>query len=639
MPGELADDPPTVGVLMVHGIGSQKFGATLQSNLAHLVDWIDERLDPGTGHVRVGEARLAVHDLPPQTPAHAVLDLVSRNGAAEQPERAREKWIVAESWWAESFRAPGYWSLLSWTLTSAVTTLGLDAGEIYRSITRASAGGSLKARARSVGARLTDLGRLYARVFILAPALTLLITIAVGSFLPSVRKLAVKLQAFIIGSVGDSYALVVQPVASQAIVGRVQRDMHWLADRGARSVVVVAHSQGAEVARLAVARSDIPENINLRLLTYGSGSRKLAALRRLTSSGHAVRHTFFVTISLALVLLGSWMSISVVAAAATRIGSFTDLADEWLTFLGDTDPGGGNAYAQLTILILTGIFGLAAIITVCVIVSRVALAVYTSEPPQDLPAAGGRASSWLLLLVSGAVLATGVAVDSVVVSVLAAQVVVVLIGGWLLSLDDGSDVPGDGRLEPAISADRPWLDVRATADPVASAPAPSDLSESVRRRVIYNLRSPLLDHTSYWKNWVSFVPLVVDELVAVSEWAHRSALTTTPDWRSEQELKQGRRTGILVLFRVAGVVAVIAGLVLFPMLDFGAWLLGFVDVPGTSDLTDGEGSAWLEWSVGAAAASVIGACAYSVIFAGFRGHDRRLRRAALSALREPAPAE
>jgi hypothetical protein len=109
-----------------------------------------------------------------------------------------------------------------------------------------------------------------------------------------------------------------------------------------------------------------------------------------------------------------------------------------------------------------------------------------------------------------------------------------------------------------------WVDVRATADPVATGPTLSDTAGLPDDRVVRNLRSSLFDHTSYWANWGGFVPVVLTQIASVSNWAGRGLLEVPAAWRDQQEAARGRRTGWLVLIRLAGVAVIGLMAVLIP---------------------------------------------------------------------------
>src|SRR5580765_7358126 len=90
-----------VGVLFIHGIGTQRNGETLASFGGALYRWLELAKfrggDGRVGHVQVADARLVVTEDPsPPAPARVGLN-------AGEPQGGDSEWLLAESWWAESF--------------------------------------------------------------------------------------------------------------------------------------------------------------------------------------------------------------------------------------------------------------------------------------------------------------------------------------------------------------------------------------------------------------------------------------------------------------------------------------------------------------------------------------------------------
>ena len=140
--GGAASPPgPRLAVLFVHGIGSQSYGSTLTAHTDALVEWLRERFgqdDSRTTVIEVEDARLREPELRAGSPAHTYLHLRStitgatRTGAADGAAAvADERWLLAESWWANSFLRPTYRELLGWTINWAVATVGSEIAEVY----------------------------------------------------------------------------------------------------------------------------------------------------------------------------------------------------------------------------------------------------------------------------------------------------------------------------------------------------------------------------------------------------------------------------------------------------------------------------------------------------------------------------
>lgn len=85
-----------------------------------------------------------------------------------------------------------------------------------------------------------------------------------------------RLRSIVVGFIGDSYALLHANGPKNEIVDQVCADLEWLEQRAAGGpVVIVAHSQGAEVARRALCRRALHAEPIAGLVTFGSGIVKL----------------------------------------------------------------------------------------------------------------------------------------------------------------------------------------------------------------------------------------------------------------------------------------------------------------------------------------------------------------------------
>jgi hypothetical protein len=255
-----------IGVLFVHGIGQQRRGDTLRDFGDPLVDAVGRWLGPST----VTRHPCAMD---PGDPRHA--EFTIDDGARTM------RVLVAEAWWADSFRRPRYRPLLWWLVSAApfVVQRAFD-GAIRRTNTRIDE--CRPHRRRWGGLALLSGWRLLQNVVgvSLAIALDLLLIVlgalGVGRFFPIRRTL--------LAYIGDSYALLRDDAARDGIVGSVARSMDWLEMRaGGAPVVVAAHSQGAELVRRVLAQRDRDAPL-ASLITFGSGIEKLDAVRRLRGS-------------------------------------------------------------------------------------------------------------------------------------------------------------------------------------------------------------------------------------------------------------------------------------------------------------------------------------------------------------------
>ncbi|MFD4914780.1 hypothetical protein ACFWNR_16315 [Streptomyces virginiae] len=300
---DAAEALPELGVLFVHGIGSQKRGDTVLQCGEPLRLWLKEWLAgsrPSGGvedfDVTLSDTRLRRCDEGER--AGTLLTVEGRVGGA----RTSRAWLLAESWWAEDFPTPSFRTLARWSLLAgpwlvqrhfmlrfvgsppkslaqerrearafvAMYVPWDDTMQTVFKVVMSCLAYVLPALRRVVAFTLSFVVGLVAQV-----AIALLVVLSV---VPALRGIVQRIQLLLSESIGDSFALTDQPLVFDAMVSRVQSDVEWLAGRCER-VAVVAHSQGAAIAHAALRRSR-PENVSL-FVTYGAGITKLSAIRDL----------------------------------------------------------------------------------------------------------------------------------------------------------------------------------------------------------------------------------------------------------------------------------------------------------------------------------------------------------------------
>jgi hypothetical protein len=127
-----------------------------------------------------------------------------------------------------------------------------------------------------------EVGWLLAPLFI---GLTAVLRIAWLVPIPALRRALERIQISLAATLGDSFAIVDGEVNRVAVLTRFRESLDWLLERCDR-VVVVAHSQGAVIAAMALDAWQPPAGQAgrvQRLITYGPGIRKFyetAAVRR-----------------------------------------------------------------------------------------------------------------------------------------------------------------------------------------------------------------------------------------------------------------------------------------------------------------------------------------------------------------------
>lgn len=279
-----------LGVLFVHGIGEQPRGDTLLTFSEPLIrcvrEWIEGR---DIGRANVVESKLSASQLGSEEPAHTVLEITVR-------DRSAQKWLLAESWWADEFSRPPFMKLAAWLLTIGPWAI----------ISHAS-------RWLGVAPRVQVPYQLLK--IVLAVPLSMLMQIAVASLalvawlpIPVVRRAVSGFLLRITGTLGDSYVLLEDPVQKAAAIGALRHNVQWLADR-CDEVAVVAHSQGAAIARLALAERRHPKVCVL--VTLGSGVAKLTELGSMSTEKRArsVRTILWVSL-VAIALLPRALSLT-----------------------------------------------------------------------------------------------------------------------------------------------------------------------------------------------------------------------------------------------------------------------------------------------------------------------------------------
>lgn len=265
-----------LGVLLVHGIGTQPPGDTLIRWGDVLVQTIGRatrgRVDATIEHAVSSGA------VPDQHGARATVRLCA--GSHE------ERWLLSEGLWADAFAAPSYRQLVSWSLRALPWAIAFFI--LQRHWSAAQRGG----RAGKVVAAAASFVRLSVALAI-APLLIGLL--GVGLLLglipiPRLRAAILDAQRTLTATVGDSLAFVESPVRAALIRTRINDQLRRLKQQ-CDHTVVVAHSQGAAVVLDALGgipdRPGQPElpavpAVPEALVTFGAGTNQLANLKALS---------------------------------------------------------------------------------------------------------------------------------------------------------------------------------------------------------------------------------------------------------------------------------------------------------------------------------------------------------------------
>jgi fumarate reductase subunit D len=334
-----------LGVLFVHGIGTQPPRDTLVRWGDVLIKVIGRATEeePGRTIPIVGQADAG--DRSGDKPAEVAVEF--RCSDRDQ----REKWLLAEGWWADSFPAPTYSELVSWSFRALPWAIALHiAQRFWQTNPKASKGAWLWALAKA-GTQL-----LFAMAF--APVLMILLalTLVLGLLpIPQLRSLILTTQTTVVGSVGDSLAFVESPLRAALIRGRILEGLERLKVRCERTVIV-AHSQGAAATLDALggildhdetgeSPAPPPEGpVPDALVTFGSGVNQLVSLKVL-SAGRLERNigtnaaSVAVIATLGMIALLVFLFVSI-QSERTNIGQLVKA----LTFLSVLWGGGALVF-------------------------------------------------------------------------------------------------------------------------------------------------------------------------------------------------------------------------------------------------------------------------------------------------------
>jgi hypothetical protein len=432
-----------------------------------------------------------------EEPAHLLLTI---EGAEELSLPGRHRWLLAESWWAETFQPPKTTALLLWMLLILpyVTLIQL-CEQMLRALRRPSPlGWTLR------------VARLFLRAFFYVCALPLAaVGVAVVALLlvgilipfPPLRNRAKKLALLLSNTLGDSFVLASSAVQFDAMASRVASDLEWLSER-AEHVVVVAHSQGTAVSYSAIRAAGTPANLRA-FVTVGEAIKKLQLIRGLQTYGDARP-------ALPLTRPGRPNPRETARALLDRLERILRLkslrfALAWAGLLGI----GLIAYALPQLLLL----GLA----------------------QQTHVARG-----LACLAVGLLFAVGI-----------------LLVCSLLWVDDFNRDPDP--LGPENAPVR-WADFYASSDPVPNGQlfSATDGKPWLLEKEVWNFASMLRDHTSYTSSEDDFLGCAVAELVRATG---RRVPEETRDALRHARWRGWWRVWWLTLARAAAVVAAVATVV------------------------------------------------------------------------------
>lgn len=301
------DDPAAVGdqasppvrVIVVHGIGSQKAGATAAR-------WADALVRFG----RAAGYRPEVSTATLGDPAAVTVELTF---PADAPASGAPTVVFAieEAYWAESFPEPSIGRVLRFLATVAPVLAITQSILIWRARRELWPAG--RPALQAVGHITAQVAPLAVGILTLglaAPVIAvLLLLLFVGASLPipAIRRTVGKTLGWLTTSIGDAYLFVADPVNRAAMESRLAARLEATSAIPPSRTVVLAHSQGAALAYRALARVPVGERPSA-LVTVGSGVGRLQEVRLLQTLPWYLTPLFVAIVATATVGLawGQW---------------------------------------------------------------------------------------------------------------------------------------------------------------------------------------------------------------------------------------------------------------------------------------------------------------------------------------------
>ncbi len=311
-----------LGLLVVHGIGDQRQGATLVQWTDALANWLKEwNSEDRTAvlhqsadqprKVAVTRASLRPTD---NSPANVTMQVLF-----PEDDIKNQKWLIAEGWWAGAFEPPKFGELWGWSFSSVPAMLAVHANALIGSAFRRYA--TVSGFARVAGAiRIMLLVTILSILILLSPVILAVLTFVLIAGLvaqalpfPALRSAVKHAQLILIGTIGDSQRLIESPTQAGAIKAPIVEGLAWLRERGCRRVVVLAHSQGAAVTYKALV--DLSDGLHEgdfeaidSFISIGSGLPKVHAMEHVTrgAASKSLRIASFAMPTTAIITALSW---------------------------------------------------------------------------------------------------------------------------------------------------------------------------------------------------------------------------------------------------------------------------------------------------------------------------------------------
>lgn len=249
-----------VGIVFVHGVGSQRKGDTLREFGTPLVDWVEEwYADHAPGRFRVTWSELTPQGA---EPAAAGLIIPKWKDDTTEEVHAGQVWVLTEAWWAPRVEPPPLKTMVVWARARVWRLFrGLMAGAAAAATVPLSASGK-QAWIERFFQFVNALGILvvYGAAQVLLSFLLLILLAAALVPIPGLERLILIRVArpLLTNNVGDFHVCLYDRLQAVHVRQSLFEAVNWLVRTMACDrVVVAAHSGGTVVATDALGTSDV----------------------------------------------------------------------------------------------------------------------------------------------------------------------------------------------------------------------------------------------------------------------------------------------------------------------------------------------------------------------------------------------
>lgn len=275
------EQPVRKGIVVVHGVGTQRQSDTLLDIGQPLLDWVHRWSTASGYHPRFARGHLGfapVDEGIETDPPHVALDVVAPTGTPIL------SWVMAETWWSQSVRQPPFGDMLWWSLKHVLRVIWNQWLAVRKRLARVSVrdpkASHLDRLPRVVNfMNSLILLALFIAATVLASGPVLLLALAAQIPISRVQSfIAVHvLRSLLVFNIAQFRTFLEDEIQAANMRARFENTVRWLVRRaGCREVYVIAHSEGAVVAFDALCHPDDPSLVQRvqKLFTLGAGLNK-----------------------------------------------------------------------------------------------------------------------------------------------------------------------------------------------------------------------------------------------------------------------------------------------------------------------------------------------------------------------------